>query len=131
AAIFGRPVVQYTYREAVIDGHLIDHEPPINITTRLAEEGIHLDKGEQVQLFDPGTVKIDLVDLEDELDFEVTAFNKRVLNENFNRVVCEELAKHIDPELPEKTLIFAATDLHADQVVDLLKKALEKQYGSV
>src|SRR5690606_32466278 len=58
-------------------------------------------------------------------------FNKRVLNENFNRVVCEELAKHIDPELPEKTLIFAATDLHADQVVDLLKKALEKQYGSV
>lgn len=131
AAIFGRPVVQYTYREAVIDGHLIDHEPPINITTRLAEEGIHLDKGEQVQLFDPGTVKIDLVDLEDELDFEVTAFNKRVLNENFNRVVCEELAKHFDPELPEKTLIFAATDLHADQVVDLLKKALKKQYGSV
>lgn len=131
AAIFGRPVVQYTYREAVIDGHLIDHEPPINITTRLAEEGIHLDRGEQVQLFNPGTVNIDLVDLEDELDFEITAFNKRVLNDNFNRVVCEELAQHIDPELPEKTLIFAATDLHADQVVEHLKKAFEAQYGSV
>jgi type I restriction enzyme R subunit len=131
AAIFGRPVFQYTYREAVIDGHLIDHEPPINITTRLAEEGIHIDRGEQVQLFDPKTVQVDLVDLEDELDFEVSAFNKRVLNENFNRVVCEELAKHIDPGLPEKTLVFAATDMHADQVVGLLKKAFKEQYGEV
>ena len=28
-------------------------------------------------------------------------FNKLVLTENFNRVVCETLAKHIDPSLPE------------------------------
>ena len=27
--IFGRPVFQYSYREAVIDGSLIDHEPPV------------------------------------------------------------------------------------------------------
>lgn len=133
AAIFGRPVFQYTYREAVIDGHLIDHEPPINITTRLAEEGIHLDQGEQVQILFPDRTDapVDLVDLEDELNFEVSAFNKRVLNRNFNRVVCEELAKHIDPGLPEKTLVFAATDIHADQVVTLLKEAFKKEYGEV
>ena len=28
----------------------------------------------------------------------------------FNRVVAEEMAKHIEPALPGKTLIFAATD---------------------
>jgi type I restriction enzyme R subunit len=38
--IFGKPVFQYTYREAVVDGWLIDHEPPIRIVTALAEDGI-------------------------------------------------------------------------------------------
>lgn len=117
AAIFGRPVFQYSYREAVIDDYLIDHEPPINIVTKLAESGIHFAKGEQVKLFDPQAVSVDLVEMDDEVDIEVESFNKKVVAENFNRVVCKELARHIDPELPEKTLIFAATDLHADQVV--------------
>ncbi|MEH1851987.1 MAG: DUF4145 domain-containing protein [Nostoc sp.] len=38
--------------------------------------------------------------------------------------VCEALAQHIDPSLPEKTLIFCATDGHADIVVNQLKQAV-------
>ena len=49
----------------------------------------------------------------------------------FNRVVGEELAKHIDPDLPGKTLIFAATDAHADIVVEQLKKAFADRYGEI
>ena len=49
----------------------------------------------------------------------------------FNRVVAEELAKHIDPSLPGKTLIFAATDAHADIVVDEIKKAFARRYGEI
>jgi hypothetical protein len=37
----------------------------------------------------------------------------------------------IDPEQDEKTLIFCATDEHADMVVMLLKEALAQKYGSV
>jgi type I restriction enzyme R subunit len=33
--IFGEPVFKYGYREAVIDGWLIDHEPPYRIITAL------------------------------------------------------------------------------------------------
>ena len=33
--IFGDPVFTYSYREAVVDGFLIDHEPPIRIETCL------------------------------------------------------------------------------------------------
>ena len=29
--IFGPPIFQYSYREAVIDGYLVDHEPPLRI----------------------------------------------------------------------------------------------------
>lgn len=129
--IFGEPVYTYSYREAVIDGWLIDHEPPIRIRTLLSSEGIVWNPGEAMEFFDPKTGQLDLVHAPDEVKIEVAQFNKRVVTEEFNRVVCEFLAQNIDPTEPEKTLIFCATDAHADIVVDQLKKALTDQYGSV
>lgn len=121
--IFGDPVYTYSYREAVIDGYLIDHEPPIRIATLLSDGGITFKAGEQIELFDTATGAIDLTRAPDELRYEVEEFNKKVITIPFNEVVCGELAKHIDPSFPGKTLIFAATDAHADIVVDQLKKA--------
>jgi type I restriction enzyme R subunit len=129
--IFGEPVYSYSYRQAVVDGFLVDHDPPVRIATRLAEEGIHWAVGDQVPLYDPVSSQMELFRTPDELDFEIDQFNKLVVTENFNRVVCEELAKHIDPDLPGKTLVFCATDAHADMVVHLLKEALAAQYGAV
>ncbi len=129
--IFGSPVYSYSYRRAVIDGWLIDHEPPIRIVTALGEDGITWKKGDTIQSFLPFTGEIDSEAAPDEVQIEIDEFNKRVLTENFNRVICAELAKQIDPSLPGKTIIFCATDNHADLVVDLLKKAFEQQYGSV
>ncbi len=45
--------------------------------------------------------------------------------------MAEELARHIDPALPGKTLIFAATDAHADIVVGAIKKAFAEAYGEI
>ncbi|MBE9008901.1 type I restriction-modification system endonuclease [Pseudanabaenaceae cyanobacterium LEGE 13415] len=129
--IFGDPVFTYSYPEAVIDGWLIDHEPPIRIVTALAEDGIVWNLGEQMQFFNPQTGELDLVHAPDEVRLEVEQFNKRVVTEEFNRVVCEAIAQYIDPSLPEKTLIFCATDDHADIVVQHLRQAFADQYGSV
>jgi type I restriction enzyme R subunit len=129
--IFGDPVYTYSYREAVIDGYLIDHEPPVQITTALAQAGIRFAKGEAIELLDTKTGQIDLAHAPDGIAFEVEAFNKQVVTVNFNKVVAEELAKHIDPDLPGKTLIFAATDTHADIVVDQLKTAFKDRYGEI
>jgi type I restriction enzyme, R subunit len=129
--IFGNPIFTYLYREAVIDGYLVDHEPAIHIETELAHHGIHFARGDQLSLLDPITGKIDLTHAPDDLDFEVADFNRRVITRPFNQVVCEELAKHIDPTLPGKTLIFASSDIHADIVVDELKKAFAREYGDV
>ena len=48
-------------------------------------------------------------------------------------MVAEELANHIDPDAPGagKTLIFAATDAHADIVVSAVKKAFAAKYGEI
>lgn len=131
--IFGEPLPEafYTYREAVIDGWLIDHEPPHRIVTRLAEDGMVWQLGEEMAIYDPGTSRIDLIHAPDEVRIEIDQFNRRVVTREFNRVVCEQLAHHIDPSLDEKTLIFCATDSHADIVVEELKRALAAQYGEV
>ena len=117
------PVYQYSYRQAVLDGFLTDHEPPIKIRTKLGEEGIRFEKDEDLQVYNTGTQQLELFKAPDEIELEIESFNKKVINENFNRVICEELTKHIDPQLPGKTLIFCVTDHHADMVVDELKSA--------
>ncbi len=129
--IFGRPVFDYGYRQAVIDGHLVDHRPPVRIKTALAEDGMHWAVGETVKRYDPTRGQLDLFATPDEIDIELDGFNTRVITESFNRVVCEALAKEIDPSLPGKTLVFCATDAHADMVVRLLKEAFDATYGGV
>lgn len=129
--IFGEPIFRYSYREAVIDGYLIDHEPPVRIETALARSGIGFAEGEQVEYVAPTTGEINTAILPDEIHFEVEQFNKQVITPEFNRVVAEELARHIDPALPGKTLIFAATDAHADIVVSAIKKAFADAYGEI
>jgi type I restriction enzyme R subunit len=101
--IFGEPVYTYSYREAVIDGWLIDHEPPYRIKTALSEDGIVWNPGDQMEFFDPKTGQLDLVHAPDTVRIDVEQFNRRVVTENFNKVVCEYLAENIDPALPGKT----------------------------
>ena len=128
--LFGEPVFRYSYREAVIDGYLVDHDAPHQIGTRLAAEGIHYKAGETVATYDPVTGEVNNAALlEDELDFEIDDFNRSVVNENFNRVVLEEIAGDIDPEEPAegKTLIYAVNDQHADMIVRLLKEIYAEQ----
>jgi len=129
--IFGAPIFSYSYREAVVDGFLVDQEPPIRIVTKLAHDGIHYDARQEVLVFDRSTQTVKKEELADEIQFDVDHFNRRVITENYNRAVLGELVKHIDPEQDEKTLIFCATDEHADLVVLLLKEALAAKYGSV
>ncbi|MBP1950060.1 type I restriction-modification system endonuclease [Virgibacillus litoralis] len=129
--IFGKPVFTYSYREAVIDGYLIDHEPPYQFETVLKNSGIRWSVGETVDLYNTRTGEIETELLEDEVNVEVTNFNKTVITENFNRVILAELAKYIDPASLGKTLIFAATDDHADMVVRMFKEELEEIHGSI
>ncbi len=127
--IFGAPIYTYTYREAVIDGYLIDHEPPIQIRTALSETGIKWEQGDEVKTYDPRQNQIELFNTPDEINLEVEDFNRKVITESFNRTVCQFLATEIDPASPQKTLIFCVNNAHADLVVKLLKTAFEDQYG--
>jgi type I restriction enzyme R subunit len=123
--VFGKPVYTYSYREAVADDWLIDHALPIRYETLLTQKGIKFEKGAVVSSINTGICEVET----DELNFEVDAFNRRVINENFNKVICTQLAMEIDPFGDEKTMIFCATDLHADMVKRLLDEAFKELYN--
>lgn len=130
--IFGKPVFTYSYREAVVDGWLTDHEPPHQLNTTLKKKGIVWKKGETIPVFDPATGEItNLENIPDDVKLEIDHFNKEVITEPFNRVVAKELVKELDPYGDEKTLIFAATDDHADLVVKILKEEFEELLGEL
>lgn len=127
--IFGLPVFTYSYRDAVIDGWLADHDAPHIIRTELGEEGIHYRKGDRVQVLDPARGSTTLENLPDELDFDIEDFNRKVITRSFNEAVLHEIARGLNPTNPKrgKTLIYAANDRHADLVVNILRKYYEEQ----
>ena len=121
--IFGKPVFNYSYREAVIDGYLVDHDAPHNIRTKLRVEGINYQKGEQLAIYDPVTGEVlNSAELEDDMKFEIDTFNRQVITENFNRTVLEEIAWDFNPDGQGRTLIYAVDDNHADLIVKILKE---------
>ena len=120
--IFGNAVYTYSYREAVIDGYLVDYDAPHIIKTELNQHGIHHKKGESLAKYNPVTKELlNPEELEDEVNFDVEEFNKNVLTPSFNKVVLTELSKYIDPESEEKAVIFAVNDRHADEIVKQLR----------
>ncbi|MBN6185759.1 type I restriction-modification system endonuclease [Aneurinibacillus sp. BA2021] len=129
--IFGEPIYTYSYRRAVMEGYLVDHDPPYQFKTELSKAGITFEKDEEVKVLDEETNEIRLERMKDAVTFEVEQFNKKVITESFNRAVLTTLAEYIDPAAEEKTLIFAATDEHADMVVRLLKEAFKAQGDEV
>lgn len=129
--IFGKSVFKYTYREAVIEGYLVDYDAPHKIKTQFNTEGIKYNKGETLALYDPVTHEITNSEvLQDEMNFDVEKFNKQIITPSFNRTVLEEIARDIDPEdvMQGKTLIYAVDDEHADLIVKILKE-IYTNYG--
>ncbi|PQJ89131.1 type I restriction-modification system endonuclease [Aliivibrio sifiae] len=131
--IFGEPIFSYSYTEAVLDGYLNDHLPPVRIYTKLAEQGIHYEVNEEVQAYNVEDNTIEKYNTPDELDFDVSQFNRKVISPSFTKQVTKWLIESdsINPYSEAKTLIFCVTDKHADQVVEALKEACEHYHGEV
>ena len=127
--IFGEPVFTYSYREAVIDGWLVDYDPPYKINTDFTENKAKFKRGETIAVYDPNTGELlNGSVMQDELEFDVSEFNKKIILPDHTNKVLREVAEYLNPESREKTLIFAVNDAHADQIVDTLRKIYEP-YG--
>lgn len=127
--IFGNPVFTYSYREAVIDGWLVDHDPPYRINTDFIQNDANFKRGDSIAQYDPNTNELlNGAVLEDELNFDVSEFNRKIVLPDNTRKVLEEVSTYLNPEGDEKTLIFAVSDEHADRIVDMLR-SIYKPFG--
>ena len=131
--IFGNPIYSYSYTEAVVDGFLIDHKPPVRIITKLAQDNIKYEVNDEVAIYNKQTKQVELFNTPDELEFDVSQFNRNVISENFNRAVIKHLIEkdYINPYQEAKTLVFCVTDKHADRVVKLFKEVCDEYHGEI
>ena len=129
ADIFGKPVFDYSYRRAVVEGYLIDFEPPVVFQTKLSKNGIVWEKGDGVKVYDPEENTITEAGIApDEIKVEIQGFNRKVINDSFNRVILNKLITDygLDPEDPRKTLIFAVSKDHGTDIVRILKEEFDE-----
>lgn len=131
--IFGEPVYNYSYRQAVIDGYLVDHEPPHIIETELTKDEPHYNKVNKGAKYNKFTGElINAAELEDDIDFEIEEFNKKISLDIYTSAALEEVSKYLNPVNDKgKTIIFAVNDSHADMIVRLFKESFKDTVGVV
>ncbi len=129
---FNSNVVQaYSHTKAVADGINVGYDI-YRIRTKISEEGGSVEAGRYVPRRDRRTRKKTLAELEDDLTYTATQLDRDVVAPDQIRLVVstfwERLFTEIFPgrtEVP-KTLVFAKTDSHADDITSIIKEEFGK-----
>ena len=119
----GMPTFEYSYERAVSDGFLNDYEV-LKVRTGVQIDGL---KGEE--LSEEQREKLILQGIDpDEIDFEGKDLEKHFTNKDTNRKILMELydngIKDDSGTTPGKTIVFCATQNHAEA----MKKLLDEMY---
>ncbi|MGH3961800.1 MAG: DEAD/DEAH box helicase family protein [Pseudonocardiaceae bacterium] len=114
-------VSQYTYRAAVADGVNVDFEI-MRIHTQVGEHGGSIPAHTPVRIMDLHTRRERYEQLDTALDYSGEQIGRAVMNPSQIRTAIQAFAEGWPEYFPQrehvpKTLIFAKTDLHADEIV--------------
>lgn len=133
-AFFTHKVFEYSYEQAVKDGHLVDYDA-VNIRSNARMDGVFLQEGENVEVVDPETGLSKMDQLEDERKFETTDLERSVTSPDSNLKIVQEVKRYADEHERRygrfpKTLFFAVNDLphtsHADQLAGICRDVFGK-----
>jgi len=125
--------MEYTHEEAVVDGVNVGYDV-YKIDTQVSKQGAALTSapGFFVPRRDRATRKKRLAELDDDVIYEASALDRDVVNESQMRLVIktfrDRLFTEIFPgrtEVP-KTLVFAKTDLDADDLTRIIREEFGK-----
>ncbi len=119
-------VSEYSHEEAVADGVNVGYEV-YTIETEITKEGAKLKAKEFVDIRDRLTRKKRWTQLDEDMEYNAKQLDKDVVNpstiRNIIRTFRDKL-KEIFPQRDEvpKTLIFAKTDSHADDIIQIVRE---------
>ena len=119
-------VSQYTYRQAVADGVNVDFDV-MRIRTAVGEHGGTIPANVPVRIVDRYTRKERYEQLDTALDYGADAIGRTVMNPSQIRKVIQQFHDDWPQYFPHrthvpKTLIFAKTDQHADDIVEIVRE---------
>jgi len=124
-------VMEYSHERAVADGVNVGYEV-YRIRTAISERGSHVDAGYFIDKRDKLTRKTRWEQLDDDLDYEPAALDRKVVAPSQIRTIIrtfkERLFTEIFPgrtEVP-KTLVFAKDDSHAEDIVQIIRDEFGK-----
>lgn len=128
--------INYTLENSIVDGINVP-AVPYRIITKVTEEGAFIRKGEEILVHENYTNQdYDKINPEDK-QFTKKELNRSVIDlsqirlvlQKYKDIVYTELYPQREANLHElpKTLIFALTDRHADQIVKVAKEVFDGQ----
>lgn len=128
----GNLVQEYTHEKAVIDGVNVGYDV-FRIETQITKDGAKLTKKPDyfVPRRDRTTRKKRLAQLDDDLTYTANQLDRDVVNESQIRLVLRTFKEKLPEIFPgrtevPKTLVFAKTDLHADDITKIMREEFGK-----
>ncbi len=118
-------VSEYTHEEAVADGVNVGHDVYL-IETEITKKGSVVWKGEYVDVREKLSRKKRWQQLDEDLSYSAKNLDDEVVNPNQIRAIIKTYKDHLPEIFPQrkevpKTLIFAKTDSHADDIIQIVR----------
>jgi len=130
-------VSEYSYEESVTDGVNVPHEV-YSIETEITQKGEVIKAGWQIEHREKLSRKSRWQQIDEDIDYKKSELDRKVVNPSqirniiraFRRALKTEiypnrLDKNGDYEVP-KTLIFAKTDSHADDIIKMVREEFDE-----
>ncbi|MBK8228409.1 MAG: DEAD/DEAH box helicase family protein [Flavobacteriales bacterium] len=130
-AFFNENVVsEYTHEQAVADGVNVGYDEYL-IETRITQKGAEIKAQQQVDKRDRLTRKRRWEQADEDITYTGTQLDRDVVNPSQIRTIIKAFKKAVETEIfphrteVPKTLIFAKTDSHADDIIQIVRE----EYG--
>jgi len=130
-------VSEYTYEQSVIDGVNVPYDV-YNIETKISQKGDVVKKGWYVDRRDKLTRKTRWQQEDEDTAYTKNELDKKVVNPDQIRTIIREFRKALETEIfpnrkdengeyeVPKTLVFAKTDSHADDIIKIIRKEFDE-----
>jgi type I restriction enzyme R subunit len=130
-------VSQYSYEESVTDGVNVPHEV-YTIETKISKKGNVVKAGWFVDRRDKLTRKKRWQQEDEDTEYNKNDLDKKVVNKSQIRTIIREFRKALETEIfpnrinekgeyeVPKTLIFAKTDSHADDIIKIVREEFDE-----
>lgn len=129
----GEVVSEYSYEQSVIDGVNVPYET-FKIETKISKSGSTIEKGWTVERRDKVTRAKRWNTEEEQTVYKSNSLDKDIVNKNQIRTIIQEFKRALEQEIfpnrvneegeyeVPKTLIFAKTDSHADDIIKIVRE---------